>query len=143
MAARLIFFLLRLISGTLSLKVRLSNVQRCYLYMKILKLRQSLLNINVPFRNTWFLRFSSGRKLNDCCWDMQESWAKQAISLVAFKVKAIYNSFKGQYNVLNLNFTCNFTFNTTKQYFQRYCQSYCNYLLKNGSWMKSRLYINS
>ena len=42
---------------------------------------------------------------------------KQAVLVVAFKVKAVCKNSKSQWNVLILTFTCNFTSNATKQCF--------------------------
>ena len=43
--------------------------------------------------------------------------AKQAVLIIAFKMKAVFGRSKSQCNVLNLTFTCNFTFNTTAMIF--------------------------
>ena len=47
---------------------------------------------------------------------MQKFREKQALLVVVFKVKAVYNSSKSQNIVLNLILICNFTSNKTKQY---------------------------
>ena len=73
------------------------------------------------------------RKLHICCWDMQKLRAKQAILVVAFNAKAVHNSSKRQWHVLNLTFSWNFTFNTTSILFQYYWHSYCDCSRKNES----------
>ena len=78
------------------------------------------------------IQFRCVRKLHVCCLDMYTNVEQnKPVLVVVFKTKAVCNSFKSQYNVLNVSFTCNFSFNTTKVFFNT-ITSLLRLFIKNG-----------